>query len=244
MKSRLHISDVTLVMLGGDYAALTRAALGDIFDKFSFDRVMVFSHTPLNVEGNIVMQMSSVEDATRIAWREIYPRLETDFILSCHWDGYPIRPEMWMELYKAFDFIGPVWPWHSENSVGNTGFSLQSKRLLRALQQIEPTQPEDVAICRIQRPFLEKEFGIVYASEDIADCFGVEHGSASARPFGFHGLWNMLYFMDDETLMERLNLMTPAQWRREQVQMLFVRTIAAGRRDLYRWMRKRYEAMK
>ena len=138
--TKKHISDVTLVMLGGSYLDLTEAALHDIFAKFTFDHTLVFTERPIllgdtggKTSENIVMPMSSVADATHIAWREVYPRLRTNHILSTHWDGYPTNPDMWMEHYKDFDFIGPVWPWYRNYSVGNTGFSLQSKKLLAAL---------------------------------------------------------------------------------------------------------------
>ena len=60
--------------------------------------------------------------------------------------------------------------------VGNGGFSLRSRRLLLALQdpRIELVEAEDTTICRTFRPLLEREHGIRFGSEALADKFAFE----------------------------------------------------------------------
>ena len=223
----LRLPDITLVMLAGDQTAVTKAALEDIFARFAFEEVMIFEDTP-------EMPFRSVEDATRIAWREILPRLKTTHILSCHWDGYPVNPDLWNDGFRIFDYIGAVWPWFSESQVGNSGFSLQSRRFLEAISDIPMEQPEDIVLCRRRRPLLESR-GVLFAPEEVADRFSVEHGP-SRVPLGFHGVWNMLYFMDDAAIKARLMLMGRGQWAKQQIDTLAVRAMIAGRRELYRWI--------
>ena len=87
----------------------------------------------------------------------------------------------------------PQWHWHDDGMrVGNGGFSLRSRRLLEALQdpRIALADAEDETICRTFRPLLEREYGIRFADESLADRFSFEAAYPVGRPFGFHGLFN------------------------------------------------------
>lgn len=235
----LHLRDITLVVLAGSRVAATEAAILDVFGKFGFGQTIFFSESPLSyyiLAEEVLTPFRTVADATRVAWRDTLPRLRTSHALFMHWDGYPVRPEAWTDEFRNYDFIGAVWPWFTERNVGNTGFSLQSRKFLEAIQHIPIEQPEDIVLCRRQRPRLEKEFGVRFAPEAVADRFSVEHGAANAQTFGFHGVWNLLYLLDDEAMRQRLSLMTPDQWAAPNMDMLLVRALIAGRRDLYRWI--------
>lgn len=236
----LHLSDITLVVLAGNYFDVTKAALDDTLSVVSFPEVMVFADAPMDVPvETIVTRFRSMEDMTRVVRREVYPRLKTSHALFIQWDGYPLNHDYWDWRFCDFDFVGPVWPWFTEHTVGNYGFSLQSRKLLAAGfddPMIPMDEPSDITLCRDCRPYLEARHGIRFADEATADRFGIEHGAAELRSFGFHGLWNMLYFLDDEALKRRLNLMAPHQWKGQQVDMLAVRAMVADRRELYRWV--------
>jgi hypothetical protein len=54
------------------------------------------------------------------------------------------------------------------------------------------SHPEDVAICRTNRPLLELEFGIEFAERQIADRFSYERSVPAGPTFGFHGVFNMI----------------------------------------------------
>ena len=47
------------------------------------------------------------------------------------------------------------------------------------------TYPEDAFICRLLKPYFEKE-GIVFATQEVASKFSVENTLYSGQ-FGFHG---------------------------------------------------------
>jgi uncharacterized protein DUF5672 len=239
----LYLPDVTLVCLAGNHIRATEAALSDVFAAFAFEEVMIFADEPILWHDTIVTPMRSVEAATEIAWRGVLPRLKTTHVLSMHWDGYPVHPDQWSDDFRKFDYIGAVWPWFTERSVGNSGFSLQSRRFLEAITNLPMKQPEDISLCRDYRWKLESR-GIQWAPEDVADRFSTEHGPGRV-PLGFHGVWNMLYVMDDETLKQRLMLMTKDAWGRQQIDTLGMRAMVAGRRELYRWInRTRAEVMR
>jgi Protein of unknown function (DUF5672) len=85
--------------------------------------------------------------------------------------------------------------------VGNGGFSLRSRKLLLALQSLQPdpSEPEDMAICVTLRPRLEREFGIRFAPLEVAQRFAIEYGPH--RPaFGFHGMLNFAHALSSSEL--------------------------------------------
>jgi hypothetical protein len=86
--------------------------------------------------------------------------------------------------------------WHdqpADQSVGNGGFSLRSRALLLALQDrdMQIVHPEDLAICRVNRERLERDFSIRIAPIEVAQRFAYERRLPPAPTFGFHGLFNL-----------------------------------------------------
>jgi hypothetical protein len=102
--------------------------------------------------------------------------------------------------------------------VGNGGFSLRSKRLLRALQDdaFPPLHPEDRAICRTWRDQLERRYSISFAPEVMADRFAFEGTLPNQPTFGFHGGFNVLRFVPDR-LVRTLAFLDPLieRWSEE-----------------------------
>ena len=73
--------------------------------------------------------------------------------------------------------------------MGNGGFSMRSKKLQIALAKdpgIEITSPEDEIICRLYRRYLEKNYGIKFATEEQASRFSFECNEPTQSTFGFH----------------------------------------------------------
>ncbi len=153
-------------------------------------------------EGLAVPAGIAVVPIAPIATRDAYSQLvlksllhhiTTTHVLLVQWDGYVVNPEAWDPSCLDCDYIGARWPWHTDGMrVGNGGFSLRSRRLLQALQdpRIALAGAEDETICRAFRPLLEREFGIRYADEALADRFSFEASYPVGSPFGFHGLFN------------------------------------------------------
>ena len=99
----------------------------------------------------------------------------------------------WDAAFLDCDYIGAKWYWHEAGvRVGNGGFSLRSRKLLAALQdpRIVLVDVEDTTIGRTFRPLLEREHGIRFGDEALADRFSFEAAYPIGKPFGFHGLFN------------------------------------------------------
>lgn len=123
--------------------------------------------------------------------------IKTDHVLIIHPDGYIQNPVAWTDEFLQYDYGGATWWFKDGLNVGNGGFSLRSKKLLDVLASLDMSQtgyhPEDEIICRRLRPWLEKEYGIKFMPEDLANRFAIEaynvphpHNVYSGQ-FGFHG---------------------------------------------------------
>jgi tetratricopeptide (TPR) repeat protein len=119
-------------------------------------------------------------------------------VLLVQWDGYVVNPAAWDAAFLDCDYLGAKWFWHRDGMrVGNGGFSLRSRRLLSALRdpRVELVDAEDTTIGRTYRPLLEREHGIRFGSETLADKFAFEAAYPIGKPFGFHGLFNFWQVM-------------------------------------------------
>lgn len=140
--------------------------------------------------------------------------ISTEHYLIIQTDGYILNPKAWDDQFLQYDYIGAPWghsPLHDwpphkpvglDNSVGNGGFSLRSKRLGIAVREIFTTlsseswftmdrwYPEDCFICRDLRPTFP-QLGLNFAPEDVALRFSCENHKYTNQ-FGFHGMKTMI----------------------------------------------------
>ncbi|MDR5809447.1 DUF5672 family protein [Caballeronia sp. LZ019] len=167
--------------------------------------------TDKRVESNsriaLIPAIGSREEYSAFILKHLLRHVSTPWVLLIQWDGFVVNPSAWTEDFFSCDYIGARWPFHHDGmSVGNGGFSLRSRRLLEILATDErfPPHPqivEDELICRTYRPLLEREFGIRFADEQLADRFSLEFTRASQPPFGFHAVFNMNRFVEDADII-------------------------------------------
>jgi hypothetical protein len=147
----------------------------------------------------LVGSIQSSEAYSQIALKQLCPHVATSHVLLVQWDGYVVDAAMWQPAFLDVDYIGAPWPNGSGGYVvGNGGFSLRSRKLLEVLNDDSfplLTTNEDVTICGLHRPRLEAEYGIRFASTELARRFSFEmetaHIMAGAKTFGFHGIFNL-----------------------------------------------------
>lgn len=125
--------------------------------------------------------------------------IKTDFVLTCHPDGFIQNPEAWDNDWLQYDYIGATWDFYNHHQNGNGGFSLRSKKLLQILSELNldgiNVHPEDDFICRQIRDWLEKEYHIKFAPVEVCKKFSIE-AYAIMPPynrwngeFGHHGYY-------------------------------------------------------
>jgi len=207
--SRLHLPAVTLCAVTSVNVAATAAAMKRCLEQVRFGDALLLTDTATDLPSEIrriaIEPVRTAEDYSHFLLRELGQHLQTSHCLIVQWDGFILDADQWDQRFLDFDYIGATWPQFADScSVGNGGFSLRSKRLLDALHdpEIAPTHPEDVAICRTNRPLLERRYGIRFADADTAARFSYERRQAMPRTFGFHGVFNMIGVMGPDAFWE------------------------------------------
>jgi hypothetical protein len=208
MKS-LFEKSVTLCAIDSVFPRLSSAALERSSKQLPFEKIYLFSDQ--NILGNHanikIDKLTSIAEYNRFILQELNKYISTDFVLIVQWDGFIINPNMWRDEFFDYDYIGAVWPqFKDQYNVGNGGFTLRSKKLLQALTKYSfadfSVVPEDIMICRNLRPELESKDRIRFASTEIARQFSFEQENNYSASLGFHGLWNMIQYIDDDEGLE------------------------------------------
>ena len=196
----LQLPGVTLACIDTANHALALRALGHSLRGTRFARALLLTDTlpagvevPAGIEVTRIEPLASRDDYSRFVLKSLLNHVDTPHVLVIQWDGYVVNPQAFDGAFLDCDYIGAKWFWFDDAMrVGNGGFSLRSRKLLEALQdaRIELVEAEDITIGRAARPLLEREYGIRYATEALADRFAFEAAYPVGLPFGFHGLYN------------------------------------------------------
>ena len=149
--------------------------------------------------------IKSIDDWNYKIIFELHNYVQTDFAFLFHADGYPIRPEKWMDSFLDYDFIGAPWPLPNDSfsyrtpegglvRVGNS-VGLRSKRLLELPAQLGlewksyyGNTNEDGFLCVHNRKILE-ENGVKFAPLEVAKYFSKEieiPENKDIETFAFH----------------------------------------------------------
>lgn len=130
---------------------------------------------------------------------KLIDNINTEHVLVVQYDGMAVNRDQWTDEFLYYDYIGAPWLWLHKNQVGNGGFSLRSRRLLETLSMQKITADcelnEDQVICQKSRSVLES-LSIRFASVPVAHRFSHEREAGSHKSFGFHGSFNVPYFLN------------------------------------------------
>lgn len=206
----LELPTVTLCAATSVNIEATVAAITASMGQVLFGDVVLFTDSetvvlPQGARAVRIPPMRSGRDYSEFLVDHLVDHVRTDHCLVVQWDGFVTNADEWDNDFIACDYIGAPWPQFSdEHKVGNGGFSLRSRRLLEACRSpgFVRSHPEDVAICRLNRDFLEREHGIVFATAETAARFAVERSLADGPTFGFHGVFNMVPILGADRFWE------------------------------------------
>lgn len=166
---------------------------------FRFRAIKFFTcsdHVFSGVE-QVRIPQSSLREYNTWCQRGIAETFDTDHVMIFQWDGFPLNPELWEDVFLDCDYIGSPWPtaihWRPKAGlqVGNGGFSIRTRKFYDTLARYPVSHSnEDTYISCTLRPQLEAD-GIRFAPLDVAKRFGVEHmfnrTDGIRKSFGFHG---------------------------------------------------------
>jgi hypothetical protein len=194
---RVPVPGVTLACVDCRNHELAIVALRRSMAQCRFECVKFFTNRPFDLPGIetvVIPDIASIADYSRFMIKTLGDGIDTEFALVIQYDGYVLNGKQWRDEFRAHDYIGAPW----KDGVGNGGFSLRSRRLMKALQdpRIKDLVPEDVAICRTYRGLLEKEHGIRFAPADVASRFSFETLTPPGPTLGFHGITHMVRVID------------------------------------------------
>lgn len=197
-RARLALPQVTLCAASSVNVAATILALEASLAQIEFAACKLFSDTalaPHHPEITVVpiARLTSAADYSGLVLNGLVDHIETTHCLIVQWDGHVLDARRWQPAFLDYDYIGARWPQFSDgHDVGNGGFSLRSRRLMEAcrLPGFRASHPEDVAVGRVNRTWLEAE-GMHFASQALADSFSAERTGNPDESFGYHGVWHM-----------------------------------------------------
>ncbi len=166
--------------------------------------------------------------------KKVNDYIDTEFMLIVQHDGMAVNKEYWTDEFFDYDYIGAPSVYNSKNVTlelkyhdkynidpnkkswynGNGGFSLRSKKLLKALASDDripiiiemisrktnipyELPVDDGVICIICRDILEKDHGIKFAPVELAMQFACDE-AVTHSSLGFHGLHNIPLFLTDK----------------------------------------------
>lgn len=198
VSSRLSLPRVTLCAATSVNLAATVRALEASLAQINFAACKLFTDKPLKPDhpGITVVPIAPIDSSdaySNFLLSQMVDHVETTHCLVAQWDGYVLDAQRWREQFLDYDYIGARWPQFADgHDVGNGGFSLRSRRLMEACRdaQFHAVHPEDIAIGRINRLWLEN-MGLRFAPTPIADLFATERAGSLETSFGYHGVWHM-----------------------------------------------------
>lgn len=218
-RPRLDLADVTICAADCTSVALAAQALERSIDHCRFGDAILFSDQAITgrFRNVAIPRLNSLDAYSGFVTHDLASEIQTDFVLVVQWDGYVVAPNAWSAGFRDYDYIGASWPWHTDRmQVGNGGFSLRSRRLLDVVRSTLSRPDgvnEDDFICRMHRPFLEREHGIRFAPVDVANRFSYEHAVVEQPTFGFHGLFNLWRHLSMPEMVAAVALMPPGTLR-------------------------------
>lgn len=195
---RLSLPQVTLCAATSVNVKATLRALEVSLAQIDFATCKLFTEAPVQsshpgIEVVTIQRLVSSEAYSDFLLSQMVDHIHTSHCLVAQWDGHVLDAQRWRPEFLEYDYIGASWPQFEDgHDVGNGGFSLRSRRLMEECReaQFHPSHPEDVAIGRTNRPWLE-ERGLRFASRQLADLFSTERAGDLKTSFGYHGVWNM-----------------------------------------------------
>lgn len=200
MTNRTRITDTTLVCIDCKQYGHALTAIKKSIEQCEFDRVVFITDRKFDVDPEIetviIPKINSKEEYSEFVIKELYKYIDTTYMVVCQADGYVLNGNAWNEDWKQYDYIGAAWLETDGRNCGNGGFSLRTTRLMKLIATdsiIDCYHPEDSIICRLYRPYLEKENGIKFAPDEVCDAFSFELREPNQPTFGFHGNFHAPY---------------------------------------------------
>ena len=203
----IRIPTIDLVAVACTKVPETVDALRKCQEQMLFNRTILFTDEDIKAEGIDIIKIEKLDYVkyNEFVAMELWKYVASDYALLVQNDGFITNGKLWTEGFLRWDYIGAPWPIPNDETtyrtpkgrlirVGNGGFSLRSRKLLRAPVCLglkfsdngTGFPHEDGFLCVHNRETLE-EYGIKFAPIDIAAKFSTELTVAeTVESFGRH----------------------------------------------------------
>lgn len=203
----VNIPSVSLVAIACTKVPETIEAMRKCQAQMEFNRSILFTHEDIQPEGIDIIKVDKLDykGYNEFVAMKLWQYIGADYVLLVQNDGMITDVSKWTDEFFKHDYIGSPWPIPEDDKtyrtpsgrlvrVGNGGFSLRSRKLLRAptILGLEFTDNgtgfwhEDGNLCVYHRETLEKN-GIKFAPVELAAQFGTELTVPETRKsFGGH----------------------------------------------------------
>ena len=234
LKKKLTLPNVTLLAVTSVEIEQHQISLKISSQNIEFGAVKLLSSSLPEKKYSDIEYVSikptSWPDQNRFLMEDLHKYFETSHCLYVEADSFVVNADLWKEEFLEFDYIGAPWPDKiqmnpslilnnriqmnpnlilnmKENCVGNGGFSLRSRKLLKTTAKINfdslkfPIENEDVIICHyLYKEMIDK--GIRFAPPKLAAQFAMEgwhhlYGQDVNSVFGFHAKHMRDYFLKE-----------------------------------------------
>jgi hypothetical protein len=212
---RRKLPRITLCCIDCAYHDLAINALRMTMAQCEFGAVYFFTDRDFDLEGVRVIRiepLASGQAYSNFVIHRLGAHIETDYVLIVQYDGFVLHAHAWDDDFLNYDYIGAKILLGDGYLVGNGGFSLRSKKLLRALgdatvgkydAQNSPWL-EDMAICVLFRDHLENVYGIRFAPGEVAERFASEASMPTRGTFGFHNVMQLAKLVESDFRVDDL----------------------------------------
>jgi hypothetical protein len=208
-KTKLDLFNITLVAVACVRVEKTIKAMKYSMNGIHFGAVKLITSEVIEDDIIDVIQIDKLDynAFNHFVVYELWKYIETEYALRIEDDGFIVHRNGWRKDFLDYDYIGAPWPMPQDTfsyrdpfgnliRVGNGGFSLRSRKLLKLPTDLNMEwKPyfgfyhEDGFISCHNRHLFEAA-GCVFAPLEVAKYFSHEYEipeNEGIVPFGFHG---------------------------------------------------------
>ena len=209
-------NSLTLVAVADTHLKMTLKSLRKSSEEIDYKHILLMTSKEIKKSEvfsglNIIKikPLKSFKDYNNFIIYKLHKFIKTTHVLIVQWDGFVINPKKWNSEFLNYDYIGAPFIPRAKDfnysrdknknfySIGNGGFSIRSRSILKAASKYSlkddvqlTSYHEDGFFCVLHREFLESK-GFKWAPYNIAKEFAIESPISfhdfSSLPFGFHG---------------------------------------------------------
>lgn len=194
-----RLRDITLICIDCINPGSAIASLRRSMKQCEFDEVILFTHVDLKLEDIrvvVIPEIKSKDEYSEFILKHAVQHIHSLYVLVTQHDSWILNGELFDVSLYNYDYSGALWIENDGLANGNGGFSFRSRRLMQIIasdDHINATSPEDVAICRVYRRYLEKNYDLKWAPDELCDQFSFELRCPTGPTFGFHGWFHEPY---------------------------------------------------